>query len=99
MQRNGVMGSTCCAPFPIGRLFDVEIKRVDVLLKINKTIQGRDHIETKGTTHDQIEMVMIEVVKLGNNHIIANESGTMINKIQGIRVFENVNCDFSYRKG
>ena len=89
------MGSTCCAPFPIWRLFEGEIKGVYVLLKGNKTIYGGNHIKTKGTAHDVVEIIMTEIVKIGNDRLNAHKSGTMINKIQGIRVFEDINYDFS----
>ena len=95
------MGSTCCAPFPICnpnkgyRLFDGKIKRVYVLLKGSKTKECGDHIKTKGSAHDKVEMFMVKAVKLGDNHINVGESGTMMNKIQSLRVFENINYDIS----
>ena len=90
------MGSNWCAPVPIWLLFEWELKRVYVLLKRNKIIHNGDHIKTEGTAHGEMEMLVIILEIFGSNSINVIECGCTMVKIQSLRVFENINYDFSY---
>jgi hypothetical protein len=92
------MGSTWCAPVPIWLLFEWGLKRVYVLLKGNKIEHNGDHIKTEGTAHSEMEMLVIILEIFGSNSINVIECGRTMVKIQSLRVFENINYDFSYRQ-